>query len=413
VHVFGAPCMYSPPEGPVHKRAAQTLEGFFVGVQHPKALVIRKSDMKLISVSKKKLVVYESMYTVPLSYSSAKLREKIDEIGVATHTDEEAKNVRLGHVQSIKSVSAQNIPVPNTTAHRRMRPPTTLDNSANTQSPSLGEGVVVPEHSSYNEDLAEGILALKQKAESTINDPNTRKKIIDSIENLLDASSNVVSRNQLKKGKKSKMNIDVANVIEGKRIRPENAEAVVAKKRPREKHAEEGAESEPLKKKKKEKTLLPKFGLKRGDAVSVSSKVFDGDNPGSFSKSNPERQLGTVARVWAGRKIAQVEYADGSKWMHRYDQLRIEKIKMDAAFMMTIMIVNAIKAPKDPLDKEGWPRDFFHAMVSPEWREWIAAIKTEIASWLDFNAFRKYLLLTESLGPRLSLLVSFSLGREI
>jgi hypothetical protein len=74
VHVFGAPCMYSPAEGPVHKRAAQTLEGFFVGVQHPMALVIRKSDMKLISVSKKKLVVYESMYTAPLSYSSAKLR---------------------------------------------------------------------------------------------------------------------------------------------------------------------------------------------------------------------------------------------------------------------------------------------------------------------------------------------------
>jgi hypothetical protein len=80
-----------------------------------------------------------------------------------------------------------------------MRPPTTLDKSANTQSPSLGEGLVVPEHSSYNEDLAEGILALKQKAESTIKDPNTRKKIIDSIENLLDASSNVVPRNQLKK----------------------------------------------------------------------------------------------------------------------------------------------------------------------------------------------------------------------
>jgi hypothetical protein len=387
VHVFGAPCMYSPPEGPVHKRAAQTLEGFFVGVQHPMALVIRKSDMKLISVSKKKLVVYESMYTVPLSYSSAKLREKIDEIGVATHTDDEAENVRLSHVQSIKSVSAQNIPVPNTTAHESMRPPTTLDKSANTQSPSLGEGLVVPEHSSYNEDLAEGILALKQKAESTIKDPNTRKKIIDSIKNLLDVSYEVVPRNQLKKGKKSKMNIDVANVIEGKRKRPENADDVGANKRPRHKHAKDGAGSEQLKKKKKEKTLLPKFGLKRGDAVSVSSKVFDGDNPGSFSKSNPERQLGTVARVWAGRKLAQVEYADGSKWMHRYDQLKIEKVKLDASVMVTIMIVNALKTPKDPLDKEGWPRDFFHAMVSPDWREWIAAIKKEIASWLDFNAY--------------------------
>ena len=323
VHVFGAPCMYSPPEGPVHKRAEQTLEGFFVGIQHPMALVIRKSDMKLISVSKKKLVVYESMYTVPLTYSSAKLREKIDEIGVPTHTDEEAENAGRKHVQSIKSVSSQNLPIPNTRAHLSMRPPTTLDASADTQSPSLGEGLVVPEHNSYSEDLAEGILALKRKAESTINDPTIRRKVVDSITNLLDESTNVVPRNQLKTGKQSKGNVNVANVIEGKRMRVKEGENVAARKRAIEKQADDVEGLEPPKKKVKEKTLLPKFGIKRGDAVSVSSKVFDGNNPGSFSKSNPERQHGTVARVWAGRKIAQVEYEDGSKWMHRYGQLRI------------------------------------------------------------------------------------------
>jgi hypothetical protein len=69
VHVFGAPCLYSPMEGAVHKRAAQTLEGFYVGTQHPMVLVLRKSDMKLISVSKKKLVLHESCYVAPLSYS--------------------------------------------------------------------------------------------------------------------------------------------------------------------------------------------------------------------------------------------------------------------------------------------------------------------------------------------------------
>jgi hypothetical protein len=58
IHVFGAPCAFSPMEGPVHKRAAQTIDGYYVGVQHPMALVLRKSDMKLISVSKKKVIVY-------------------------------------------------------------------------------------------------------------------------------------------------------------------------------------------------------------------------------------------------------------------------------------------------------------------------------------------------------------------
>jgi hypothetical protein len=67
--------------------------------------------------------------------------------------------------------------------------------------------------------------------------------------------------------------------------------------------------------------------------------------------------------------------------------LRVERLKVNAAFMVTLMMVNALKKPRDAMDKEGWPRDFFHAMVSPDWREWVAAIKKEIASWLDFNAY--------------------------
>jgi hypothetical protein len=46
----------------VHKRAALTEEGWFVGVQWPMALVMRKSDMKVISVSRKKLAVHEGAH---------------------------------------------------------------------------------------------------------------------------------------------------------------------------------------------------------------------------------------------------------------------------------------------------------------------------------------------------------------
>ena len=66
----------------------------------------------------------------------------------------------------------------------------------------------------------------------------------------------------------------------------------------------------PPRKKVKEKNHRPRFGLKRGDAVSVSPEIFDGDKPGSFSKDNPERQLGTIVKVWEGRKLAQVEWID-------------------------------------------------------------------------------------------------------
>ena len=63
--------------GPVHKRAEMTEEGYFVGVQHPMVLIIRKRDMKLISCSKKKFVVYEQSYILPLQYSPSTLGPEI------------------------------------------------------------------------------------------------------------------------------------------------------------------------------------------------------------------------------------------------------------------------------------------------------------------------------------------------
>jgi hypothetical protein len=372
VHVFGAPCMYSPATGPVHKQAAQTLEGFFVGVQHPMALVIRKSDMKLISVSKKKLKVYESMYTAPLAYSAAKLRQSIDEIGVNTFTDEEKNNIKPQHVQSIRSVSAHHVPVPNTTAPQKMRSPTNLDAAADTQSPSLGEGLVVPEHSSYAGDLADGILALKEKAEKTISDPGIRKRVIDSIIDLEEASANVIPRNQLKKGKNVKFKIDTSNIVQGSRKR---------------KSIDDGTEAKPIKEQKKARKVSKKTMLKKGDAISVSSKLFDGNEPGSFSATNRERQFGTVLRVWPAKKLLQIEWLDGSKNIVKLEDVRTEKVKVDAAMMVTVMMLSSLKAPKDPLDKDGWPRDFFEALVSPDWREWVLAIKKEISSWNDFNAY--------------------------
>ncbi len=175
--------------------------------------------MKLISVSKKKVVVYESIYVAPLSFSSERLQKEIEGCSDLVDATHDGSSAKPKHVQSMKSVSAHTIPVPNTTAHLHMRPPTSLDESANTQSSSLGEGVVIPEHQSYIEALASGILALKKKAETTISDPGIRKRVIDSITNLQDVSARVVERGQLKKGKKVHFKIDDANIVQGKRKR--------------------------------------------------------------------------------------------------------------------------------------------------------------------------------------------------
>jgi hypothetical protein len=122
MHVFGAPCSYAPMEGPVHKRASRTEEGYFVGVQHPMVLILRKKDLKLVSCSRKKYIVYEAVYTLPLSLTSSQLEEHLnptlkdkDDRGESVGEDEgesieAASKDKLSHVQSIKSVSAHTIP---------------------------------------------------------------------------------------------------------------------------------------------------------------------------------------------------------------------------------------------------------------------------------------------------------------
>ncbi len=185
-----------------------------------------------------------------------------------------------------------------------------------------------------------GIKALKQKVESTISDPGIRAKVLNSIKNLENTSNRVIKRGQLKNGKRrADAEVNTANIVQGKRKRV--------------RFKDEAVKEQPPKKKVKEKIQRPRFGLKKGDAVSAAPEIFDGDEPGSFSKSNSKRQLGTIVRVWGGRKLAEVKWVEGGKRdLCRYDQLRVEKIKVDAAMMVTLMMVNALKKPKDPLDKE-------------------------------------------------------------
>ena len=94
-----------------------------------------------------------------------------------------------------------------------------------------------------------------------------------------------------------------------------------------------------------------------------------------------------MIKVFIRKRIAQIEWIDESRHMVKMDDLKVEKLKLNAALMVTIMMIDALKAPKDPLDKESWPKNFFEAMISPDWREWVLAIKKEVASWNDFNAF--------------------------
>ncbi len=62
IHVFGCPCQYEPAHDVLHKRAAKTEWGWFVGVQWPMVLILRPEDHKIFSISRKKVYCHEMMY---------------------------------------------------------------------------------------------------------------------------------------------------------------------------------------------------------------------------------------------------------------------------------------------------------------------------------------------------------------
>ena len=66
IHILGCPGAFKPMKGtPGHstnKNLPTCIDGYFLGIQWLVILVLRRSDMKVVSVSRKKVVFYESMY---------------------------------------------------------------------------------------------------------------------------------------------------------------------------------------------------------------------------------------------------------------------------------------------------------------------------------------------------------------
>ena len=118
--VFGAPLVFAPIDGPIHKRAAINEEGYFLGYQWPAMLVLRKSDEKVISVSRQKVRVYESAYTGPLNQRM--IADNIESEFVANdmasseNTDEKSSGESTVFdgktVQSIKSLRDHKLKLP-------------------------------------------------------------------------------------------------------------------------------------------------------------------------------------------------------------------------------------------------------------------------------------------------------------
>ena len=58
----------------------------------------------------------------------------------------------------------------------------------------------------------------------------------------------------------------------------------------------------------------------------------------------------------------------------------MEKPKTTALLILQVILNECLRKGEDPMDKEQWPKNFFEALIRPDWRSWVDAVKKEIQS---------------------------------
>ena len=380
IHNFGAPCLYSPMDGPIHKRAPVAEEGYFHGIQWPAVLVRRKSDMKIMNVSRKKIRVFEKAYLCELDQRAqhhGEVNPDLEEVGEfeVNTTDEIVEDagkwessggedftpglrpeLNKNMVQSIKSLREHSF--------EQLQPKVTtaIEESAIRMSDLGGEGVYVDETLSKNSvDQLTELLSQAKGAAQGIEKMNMRETILKKLESLTEEMNGGVKKGQLKVGKKkkSKGTISTDNIISGKRkVETSNPEETGHKHK-----------------------------LMRGDRVSIPSTAFDGDDPGSYSSSHPDRCFGHVLKR-ENKFLVTVKWEEGGKGdLVRMKDLKLESRKANVSALIATLSdqsKQSAEATSARSDKSDWPKDFFEVLIRKDWRAWVEALKKELTGW-DVN----------------------------
>ena len=164
-------------------------EGYFYGIQWPAAMVKRKSDGKILSVSRKKIRVYEKQYTCPLDQKATydgDVQLDLQEIKDVFSSEEVEHSSSGGDlplvrpeldknmVQSMKSLREHRFLLPG----KRPRDATTLEESAMSMNDQGGEGMYVD--STMSTEAIGRLTSLLDEAHSAAEDvsPGMRNELL-------------------------------------------------------------------------------------------------------------------------------------------------------------------------------------------------------------------------------------------
>jgi hypothetical protein len=399
VKVFGAPCQYAPIEGGEHKRAKKTEWGWFVGMQMPMCLVLRPEDDKIISVSRKKIIVHEEFYakfdqtsgSFPLQHFSVpaiNLEDVKTENENLESIREYKERMKIpDHVLSIKSLSDYrkhpeiNEPTPPT------QPSPAMMQQLNDLPVDPGEktSIHVPEHEMWNKDLLQDkIKQLRESINKHYDKYGRVEAIVKALRKAEDEANNIADRrNILKKRSTSKdgQSVSKSNILNGRRrkidvLEPGGARGI---------NTEEPTRPDNTKKRKTKIDI--------GDRVKIKTKAFGK----AYAVGKPMFTYGYVQAKKGD--LYNVEWDAGDSMLTHKRHLSTHdsesededdgpklNSRITKETILPILSVGSALSQPNPTGKDSWPRDFYEALLRDDWREWVQAVKNETESWSILEA---------------------------
>jgi hypothetical protein len=423
IHVFGCPTQYEPHEGAIHKRATKTQWGWFVGIQWPMVLILRPDDEKVVSVSRKKVHYHEEAYAkfdyVTMSkphldfkdytLSVSDVEEALQETEKRRKDDiREAKtNEKIpDHVLSVKSLSSHtrndefNTPTP------KIKPPTAM---LEPQTRHLGEDNGHDDENVLNvqprrlkiDDLLEVMGIWRNRVKKGEADGNQTKRIVEAIKL---AEDSLYVRTPKKGGMKSKRKVKLPDGV--------NEQNVISKRmrkkmRSAEKKVDKIGESASTK---------SKHIFEIGQRVKIRTVKFGED----YAIGKPRYTHGTVKKIhnnlvhvlWDGSKRREISHAVHLTKIKSILSCLVGKDLLESGIesesveclesfadgrrnypktwtvksILPILEVGASVSNPSQAYGGTYPKDFYEALVRPDWRLWVEAVKSENESWSAFEA---------------------------
>jgi hypothetical protein len=413
IHVFGCPCQYAPANVPDHKRAPKTEWGWFVGVQWPMVLILRPFDNKVISISRKKVHCHEMMYAkfdaeyqsrpriefkdftldkeeIETAFRKAEavlrtypnLDKEINDEKKSIHFNDKISNIP-DHVLSIKALSdckrnadlnkEQTAPIPED-----------LHTKFNAPHQDPGEECEIPAQLRINKDL---LLEEIAKFKSLLGDQNLTDKIKKALRIVEDETTNLApGRNSMRK--KDKPIKEPVKATLGKR--DSRARVTIT-------------QDENNKKSRLLKVKIAVPDLEEGDRVKIRTFRFGS----AYAKGRPRFTYGNVVSLDGG-KIIDVRW-DNDEGEPEVMKTKLSDLKRVSPVlrivsqilsettecgwpirkveaMFPILEVGSQLTDSDVNTNGNWPRDFIEALIRPDWRLWVEAVKSENDSWELFEA---------------------------